>query len=219
MTSDFGCLICSTSQGWAFQSASMLRVWVCKLIWRALSGTGKTETPNYQTCLNTFSLEFGFSPWHSLSSCVFEVLGCFPSQSLFSLSAKPHLMTQWDLFVVFFSFFFSPCSEILNCNFHHSFVCYIMHAGLDSQHSVELSGFLPAENLCQHFWLQSKTFGKEAHWVSNWFWHPGTASVWQRPSMRDMATGRKVKCHDFSVLLLIVFHDDDILWIKGWVKN
>lgn len=108
MTSDFGCLICSTSQGWAFQSASMLRVWVCKLIWRALSGTGKTETPNYQTCLNTFSLEFGFSPWHSLSSCVFEVLGCFPSQSLFSLSAKPHLMTQWDLFVVFFSFFFFP---------------------------------------------------------------------------------------------------------------
>lgn len=210
MTSDFGCLICSTLQGRAFQSANMLWVWVCKLIWRALTCTGKTETPNYQTCLNTFSLEFGFSPWHSLSSCVFEVLGCYPSQSLFSLPAKPRLMTQWGLFIVlgFFSFFFSssPCSEILNCNFHHSFVCYIMHAGLDSQHSVELSGFLPAENLCQHFWLQSKTFGKQAHWVFNWLWHPGTASgsglvdVWQRPSMRDMAVGRKVKCHDFSLL-------------------
>lgn len=139
---------------------------VCKPIWRALGCTGKTETPNYKTHLNTCSVEFGFSPWHSLSSCVFEVLGCFPSQSLSSLSAKPHLMTQWGLFILLGILF--PCSEILNCNFHHSFVCYIMHAGQDSQHSVELSGFLRAENLCQLFWLHSKTFGKEAHWVSNW---------------------------------------------------
>lgn len=79
---------------------------VYKPIWRALGCTGKTETPNYKTCLNTCSVEFGFSQWHSLSSCVFEALGCFPSQSVSSLSAKPHLMTQWGLFILLGIFFF-----------------------------------------------------------------------------------------------------------------
>lgn len=169
MIGDFGWLTPILFSSEPFRVQACYQAGCVKLFWRALSCTGKAETPSYQTCLNTFSLEFGFSPWHSLSSCVFEALGCFPSQSLSSLSAKPHLMTQWGLFIVlgiFFSFF-SPCSEILNCDFHHSFVCCIMDSGLDSQHSVELSAFLPADNLCQHFWLHCKTFGKQAPRVSD----------------------------------------------------
>jgi len=61
----------------------------------------------------------------------------------------------------FFFFSFLLCREILNCKSHHSFVWYSIHAGLGSEGSVELYGFLPVENLCRHFWLQSKPFERK----------------------------------------------------------